>query len=64
MLQGINAAVGIALVWLGLANDMVPVVIVGGMLIVLAGALLVLAWRAQVTQAEPPASKQGPTRRR
>lgn len=58
MLQGINAAFGIALVWLGLANQLWGVVVVGGTLIALALVLLVFAWRAQVTQAEPDDPKR------
>lgn len=50
VLQGINVVLGIGLIWIGIANDLLPVVFVGGLLIAFALLLLVFAWRAQVTK--------------
>ena len=45
VLQGVNALFGIALVWLGISSDLLPVVIVGGVLIAFAVVLLVVTLR-------------------
>jgi hypothetical protein len=59
VLQGVNAVFGIALVWLGISSDLVPVVIVGGLLIAFALVLLVVTLRVGVSDP-----KQGPADRR
>ena len=59
VLQGVNAVFGIALVWLGISSDLLPVVIVGGVLIAFAVVLLVVTLR--MGAGEP---KQGPSERR
>lgn len=53
VLQGINAVFGIALVWMGVAADLLPVVMVGGVLIAFALVLFVFAWRAQTSEPGP-----------
>ncbi len=59
VLQGVNAVFGIALVWLGISSDLVPVAIVGGLLIAFALVLLVVTLR--MGASDP---KQGPADRR
>jgi hypothetical protein len=59
VLQGVNAVFGIALVWLGISSDLLPVVIVGGLLIAFALVLLVVTLR--MGSGDP---KQGPSDRR
>lgn len=53
VLQGLNAVFGIALIWIGISSELPPVVVVGGVLLVFAAVLLVLAWRAQTSQPDP-----------
>ncbi|GMA89649.1 hypothetical protein [Homoserinibacter gongjuensis] len=59
VLQGVNAVFGIALVWLGISSDLLPVVIVGGVLIAVAVVLLVVTLR--MGAGDP---NQGPLDRR
>ncbi len=58
VLQGVNAVFGIALVWLGISSDLLPVVIVGGVLIAFALVLLVFTLRVGVSDP-----KRGPADR-
>ena len=48
VLQGVNAVFGAALIWLGVASDLVAVAIVGGLLIAFAVVLLVVTLRVGV----------------
>ncbi|MGN6273492.1 MAG: hypothetical protein ACTHMQ_10435 [Protaetiibacter sp.] len=53
-----NAVFGIALVWLGVSSQLLPVTIVGGLLIAFAVVLLVFTLRVGVTDP-----KRGPADR-
>lgn len=53
VLQGVNAVFGAALIWLGVASDLVAVAIVGGLLIAFAVVLLIVTLRVGVSDPRP-----------
>ncbi|RQP09467.1 MAG: hypothetical protein EAS51_11620 [Microbacteriaceae bacterium] len=57
VLQGMNGVFGVVLLVFGLWNDLQPIAIIGGVFIVAAIVLVVLAWRQQVTDPKPGAPR-------
>lgn len=58
VLQGLNAVFGGVLIWIGVTSNLLPVVIVGGLLIAFALVLLVLTLRVGVRD---PKSQRPPS---
>jgi len=58
VLQAMNGVFGVVLLVFGLWNDLQPIAIIGGVFIVAAIALIVLAWRQQVTDPKQPAPRE------